>query len=53
MCSEVWNGLVDIWLTLKWQKKSEAGPKNRAVMPEEMLHTADSISFGQYKTNLV
>ncbi|RYQ92013.1 hypothetical protein Ahy_B09g098092 [Arachis hypogaea] len=46
---EVWNGLVDHWLDLKWQNKSVTGQKNRTAMPAHKLHTAWSISFGKHK----
>ena len=53
MKREVWDGLVDIWETPKWQKKSEVGQKNRASMPDSMLHTGGSISFGEHKKKMV
>ena len=53
MKAEVWDGLVDIWITLKWQKKSEAGRNNRASMPDSMLHTGGSISFAEHKKKMV
>ncbi|RYR62243.1 hypothetical protein Ahy_A04g019670 [Arachis hypogaea] len=42
---DVLNGLLDS----KWQNKSVAGQKNRAVMPAYKLHTTGSISFGEHK----
>lgn len=53
MKSEVWDGLVDIWLTPEWRRKSDAGRSNRAAMPESILHTGGSISFGQHKKKMV
>ena len=33
MKDEVWDGLVEIWLSPEWRRKSKAGRSNRAVMP--------------------
>ncbi|KAF7807706.1 putative transposase, Ptta/En/Spm, plant [Senna tora] len=33
---EVWDGLVDIWLTPEWQKKSEAAKRSRATAPDAL-----------------
>ena len=53
MKDEVWDGLVDIWLSPEWRRKSEAGRSNRAVMPNHMLHSGGSISFGEHKRRMV
>ncbi|KAF7842001.1 putative transposase, Ptta/En/Spm, plant [Senna tora] len=50
--AEVWDGLVDIWLTPEWQKKSEAAKRSRATAPNAMLHTRGSISFGAHKKKM-
>ncbi|KAF7832659.1 putative transposase, Ptta/En/Spm, plant [Senna tora] len=50
--AEVWDGLVDIWLTPEWQKKSEAAKRSRATAPDAMLHTGGSISFGAHKKKM-
>ncbi|KAF7807707.1 putative transposase, Ptta/En/Spm, plant [Senna tora] len=50
--AEVWDGLVDIWLTPEWQKKSEAAKRSRATAPDAMLHTRGSISFGAHKKKM-
>ncbi|KAJ1440378.1 putative transposase, Ptta/En/Spm, plant [Sesbania bispinosa] len=49
MRTEVWDGLVDIWMTPEWQKKSVAGKSNRASKPDSMVHTRGSRSFGHHK----
>lgn len=53
MKTEIWDNLVDIWLTSDWQKKSAAGRKNRATMPDSMIHTGGSISFAEHKRKMV
>ena len=53
MRTEVWDGLVDIWVTPEWQKKSIAGKINRAAKPDSMVHTAGSKSFAQHKKKMV
>ncbi|KAF7824154.1 putative transposase, Ptta/En/Spm, plant [Senna tora] len=50
--AEVWDGLVDIWLTPEWQKKFEAAKWSRATAPDAMLHTGGSISFGAHKKKM-
>ncbi|KAF7811966.1 putative transposase, Ptta/En/Spm, plant [Senna tora] len=50
--AEVWDGLVDIWSTPEWQKKSEAAKRNRATVPDAMLHTGGSISFSAHKKKM-
>ncbi|KAF7832177.1 putative transposase, Ptta/En/Spm, plant [Senna tora] len=40
--AEVWDGLIDIWLTPEWQRKSEAAKRSRATAPDAMLHTGVS-----------
>ncbi|KAJ1385937.1 putative transposase, Ptta/En/Spm, plant [Sesbania bispinosa] len=50
--TEIWDGLVDIWMTPKWQKKSAAGKSNRAAKPDSMVHTGGSRSFGQHKKKM-
>ncbi|KAF7812292.1 putative transposase, Ptta/En/Spm, plant [Senna tora] len=50
--AEVWDGLVNIWLTPEWQKKSEAAKRNRATAPDAMLHTGGSISFSAHKKKM-
>ncbi|KAF7808586.1 putative transposase, Ptta/En/Spm, plant [Senna tora] len=50
--AEVWDGLVDIWLTPEWQKKSEAAKRSRTIAPDAMLHTGGSISFGALKKKM-
>ncbi|KAK7278976.1 hypothetical protein RJT34_24017 [Clitoria ternatea] len=51
MRREVWDGLVDIWVSKEWQKKSQAGRSNRASIPDSMLHTGGS-SFGEHKRKM-
>lgn len=53
MKKEVWDGLVDIWLTPKWRKKSDANRRNKAALPDSVLHTGGSISFGEHKRWMV
>ncbi|KAJ1406204.1 putative transposase, Ptta/En/Spm, plant [Sesbania bispinosa] len=36
MRTEIWDGLVDIWMTPEWQKKSAAGKSNRASKLDSM-----------------
>ncbi|RDX98745.1 hypothetical protein CR513_18282, partial [Mucuna pruriens] len=50
--SEVWDGLVDIWLTPEWEKKSNANRSNRAVVLDSMLHTRGLISFAEHKRSM-
>ncbi|KAJ1429976.1 putative transposase, Ptta/En/Spm, plant [Sesbania bispinosa] len=49
MRTEVWDGLVDIWMTPEWQRKSAAGKSNRAAKPDSMVHTEGSRSFVHHK----
>ncbi|KAJ1381361.1 putative transposase, Ptta/En/Spm, plant [Sesbania bispinosa] len=52
MKTEVWNGLVDIWLRPEWKRKSDAGRSNRASIPDSMMHTGGSISFSEHKKRM-
>ena len=51
--TEMWDGLVDIWATEEWKKKSTAGKSNRVAKPDAMIHTAGSRSFGQHLKKMV
>jgi len=51
--TEMWDALIDIWMTQDWKKKSIAGKNNRAAKPEAMVHTGGSISFGQHLKKMV
>ncbi|KAJ1427915.1 putative transposase, Ptta/En/Spm, plant [Sesbania bispinosa] len=42
MRTDIWNGLVDIWLTSEWRRKSDAARSNRAAKPDAVLHTGGS-----------
>ncbi|KAF7841937.1 putative transposase, Ptta/En/Spm, plant [Senna tora] len=50
--AEVWDRLVNIWLTPEWQKKSEVAKRSRAIAPDAMLHTRGFISFGAHKKKM-
>ncbi|KAJ1418050.1 putative transposase, Ptta/En/Spm, plant [Sesbania bispinosa] len=52
MKTDVWNGLVDIWLRPEWKRKSDAGRSNRASIPDSMMHTGGSISFSEHKKRM-
>ena len=49
----MWDGLVDIWATEEWKKKSTTGKSNRAAKPDAMIHTAGSRSFEQHLIKMV
>ncbi|KAJ1423988.1 putative transposase, Ptta/En/Spm, plant [Sesbania bispinosa] len=49
---EVWNGLVDKWSRPEWKKKSDVGRSNRASVPNSLMHTGGSISFGEHKKRM-
>lgn len=51
--AEIWNGLVDIWLSPGWRNKSDACRRNRWANPDAVLHTGGSISFGEHKKRMV
>ena len=51
--TEMWDGLVGIWATEEWKKKSIAGKSNRAAKPDAMIHTGRSRSFGQHLKKMV
>jgi hypothetical protein len=53
MKTEVWDGLVDIWLKPEWRKKSDANRCNRAALPDAVLHTGGSICFIEHKKRMV
>jgi len=53
MRTEVWDGLVDIWLTSEWQRKSEVAKMNKSAVPDATLHTSGSISYRCHKTKMV
>ncbi|XP_020231082.2 uncharacterized protein LOC109811691 [Cajanus cajan] len=44
----MWDGLVGIWATQEWKRKSIAGKNNRASKPDAMVHTGGSRSFGRH-----
>lgn len=52
MKTEVWDGLVDIWLKPEWRKKSDANRCNRAALPDAVLHTGGSICFIEHKKRM-
>ncbi|KAJ1427914.1 putative transposase, Ptta/En/Spm, plant [Sesbania bispinosa] len=51
MKTGVWDGLVDIWLTPEWRKKSDAGQSNKAAKPNS-VYTGGSISFSEHKKRM-
>ena len=53
MKTEIWDGLINIWLKPEWKKKSDACRSNRAVLPDALMHTGGSISFGEHKRRMV
>jgi len=53
MKTEVWDGLIDIWLIPEWRKKLDANRYNIAALPNAVLHTGGSISFTEHKKRMV
>jgi len=51
--TDMWDTLIDIWMTQDWKKKSIADKNNRVAKPESMVHTRGSISFGQHLKKMV
>jgi len=51
--TEMWDALIDTWITQDWKKKFIVGKNNRAAKPEAMVHTGGSISFGQHLKKMV
>jgi len=50
---DVWNRLVDYWLSEKFQKRSVSAKANRSALPDAAVHSGGSVSFGMTKERMV
>ena len=51
--ADVWNRLVDYWLSEKFHRRSVSAKANRIALPDAAVHSGGSVSFGVTKERMV